>query len=114
MSFHGNRRNCLGHEFSTVGLEIDQAKDFEIETLIPPNTIKGIRIFLGHAGFYRRFIKDLSKISKPLCRLLENDAKFEFDDSFLSALKEIKSRLVITPIMATPVTMQWEQFWDKE
>ena len=66
-----------------------------IETLMPPNTVKGIRSFLGHARFYRRFIKDFSKISRPLCRLLEKDAKFEFDDSCLSTFKEIKSRLVI-------------------
>ena len=78
-----------------------------IETLMPPNTVKGIRSFLGHDGFYRRFIKDFSKITRPLCRLLEKDTKFEFDDSCLSAFKEIKSRLVIAPIMATPD-------WNKE
>ena len=73
-----------------------------IETLMPPNTVKGIRSFLGHGEFYRRFFKDFSKISKPLCKLLKKDAKFEFNDSCLSAFKEIKSRLVIAPIMATP------------
>ena len=57
---------------------------------------------MGHAGFYRTFIKDFSKISKPLCRLLEKDAKFEFDYFCMFAFKEIKSRLVIAPIMATP------------
>ena len=60
-----------------------------IETLMLPNTVKGIRSLLGHAGCYRRFIKEFLKISKPLCRLLEKDAKFEFDDSCLSAFKEI-------------------------
>ena len=92
----------LGHKISAARLEVDQAKVSVIETLIPPNTVKGIISFLGHARFYRRFIKDFSKISKPLCRLLEKDSKFEFDDSYLSAFKEIKSRLVIAPIMATP------------
>ena len=52
------------------------------------------------------FTEDLSttsqKYSKPLCRVLEKDAKFEFDDSCLSTFKEIKSKLVIAPIMATP------------
>ena len=97
----------LGHKISIVRLEVDQAKVSVIEILMPPNTVKGIRIFLGLAGFYKRFIKDFSKISKPLCRLLEKDAKFEFDDSCLSAFKEIKSKLVIAPIMATPD-------WNKE
>ena len=81
----------LGHKIYATRLEVDQAKVSVIETLIPPNTVKGIRSCLGHVGFYRRFIKDFSKISKPLCRLLEKDAKFEFDDSCLSAFKQIKS-----------------------
>ena len=69
----------LGHQISSAGLEVDQAKVPIIKTLMPPTTVKGIRIFLGYARFYRRFIKDFSKISRPLCRLLENEAKFEFD-----------------------------------
>ena len=97
----------LGHQISATRLEVDQAKVSIIETLLPPTTLKGIRSFLGHVGFYRRFIKELSKISKPLCRLLEKDTKFEFHNSCLSAFKEIKSRLVIAPIMATPD-------WNKE
>ena len=92
----------MGHKISAAGLEVDQAKVYVIETLMPPTTVKGIRSFLGHAGFYRRFIKDFSKISKPLCRLLEKDAKFEFHDSYRFAFEEIKSRLVTAPIMATP------------
>ena len=48
----------LGHKISTDGLEVDQAKVAIIKTLLPPTTVKGIRSFLGHAGFYKRFIKD--------------------------------------------------------
>ena len=69
-----------GHKISAVGLEVDQAKVAIIKTLLPPTTVKGIRSFLGHAGFYRRFIKDFSKISRPLCRLFKKDAKFDFDE----------------------------------
>ena len=72
-----------------------------------PTIGKGIRSFLEHAGFYKRFIKDFSKLFRPLCKLLDKDTKFEFDNSCLSAFKEIKSRLVIAPIMATPD-------WNKE
>ena len=92
----------LGHKIYAAGLEVDQAKIAIIKTLMPPTTVKGIRSFLGHAGFYRRFIKDFSKISRPLCRLLEKDAKFDFDESCRSAFEEIKSRLVSAPIMLTP------------
>ena len=67
-----------------------------------PITVKGIRSFLGHTGFYRRFIKDFSKISRPLCRLLEKDENFDFDESCRSAFEEIKSRFVSAFIMLTP------------
>ena len=97
----------LGHKISTAGLEVDQAKVSIIETLLPPTTVKGIRSFLGHAGFYRIFINDFSKISRPLCRLLEKYAKFDFDELCKAAFDEIKSRLVTTPIMVTPD-------WNKE
>ena len=69
---------------------------------MPPTTVKGIRSFLGHAGFYRRFIRDFSKIARPLCRLLEKDNKFNFDESCQKAFEEIKFTLVEAPIMAKP------------
>ena len=92
----------LGQKNSTAGLEVDQENITVIKTLMSPTTVKGIRSFLGHVGFYRRFIKDFSKISRPLCRLLEKDVKFDFDESYRSAFEEIKSRLVLVPIMLTP------------
>ena len=92
----------LGHRISAVGLEVDQAKVSIIKTLLSPTTVKGIRSFLGHAGFYRRFIRDFSKIARPLCRLLEKDVKFNFDESYQYSFEEIKSRLVEAPIMAKP------------
>ena len=61
----------LGHRISGRGIEVDPAKIEAIEKLPYPRDIKGIRSFLGHAGFYRRFIKDFSKISKPLTNLLD-------------------------------------------
>ena len=92
----------LGQKIFVVGLEVDQEKIIVIKTFMPSTTVKGIRSFLGHAGFYRRFIKDFSKISRPLSRLLEKDAKFDFDESCKSAFEEIKSRLVSAPIILTP------------
>ena len=96
----------LGHKIYATGLEVDQSKISIIKTLAPPTTVKGIRSFLGHAGFYWRFVKDFSKIARPLCRLLEKDTKFNFDDSCKAAFEEIKIRLVQAPIMAAP---DWDQ-----
>ena len=69
---------------------------------MPPTTVKGIKSFLGNAKFYRRFLRDFSNISRPLCLLLEKDSNFDFDESCKSAFEEIKSILVTAPIMATP------------
>ena len=96
----------LGHKIYATGLEVDQSKVSIIKTLAPPTTVKGIRSFLGHGGFYRRFIKDFSKIAGPLCILLEKDTRFNFDDSCKAAFEEIKIKLVQEPIMAAP---EWDQ-----
>ena len=92
----------LGHKIPIVELEVDQANIVVIKTLMSPTTVKGMRSFLGHAGFYRRLIKDFSKFFRPLCKMLEKDTKFNFDESCKFAFEEIKSRLVSTPIMLTP------------
>ena len=99
----------LGHRFSAADLKVDQEKVSIIKTLLPPIEVKGIKSFLRHAGFYRRFIRNFSKISRPLCRLLEKDTKFVFDESCRAAFEEIKSRLVEAPIMATP---DWNKEFD--
>ena len=77
----------LGHKIFAVDLEVDQAKVSIIKTLLPPTIVKGIISFLRHVRFYKRFIKDFSKISRPLCILLENYAKFEFDESCKTAFE---------------------------
>ena len=56
----------LGHRISVRGIEVDKAKVEKIEKLPPLSSMKGIRSFLGHVEFYRRFVKDFSKIAKPL------------------------------------------------
>ncbi|KAL4308283.1 hypothetical protein GQ457_01G021320 [Hibiscus cannabinus] len=75
----------LGHKISSKGMEVDKEKIEVISKLPPPTTVKGIRSFLGHAGFYRRFIEDFSKITKPLCSLLEQGRPFEFNNDCTKA-----------------------------
>ncbi|XP_027178132.1 uncharacterized protein LOC113777297 [Coffea eugenioides] len=84
------------------GIEVDKAKIEVIEKLPPPSNVKGIRSFLGHAGFYRRFIKDFSKIVKPLCDLLCKDTPFQFNDNCLVAFERLKKELISAPIITSP------------
>ena len=69
-----------GHRISERGIEVDRAKIETIEKLLPLSSVKGIRSFLGHVRFYKRFIKDFSKIAKPLSNLLVQGAPLEFND----------------------------------
>ncbi|CAN6570892.1 unnamed protein product [Malus baccata var. baccata] len=94
-------QRCMMSIF-TGGIEVDKAKIDAIEKLPPPTTVKSVRSFLGHAGFYRRFIKDFSKISRPLCDLLAKDAPFVVDEACLEAFKKLKTLLTTAPIIAAP------------
>ncbi|XP_031273170.1 uncharacterized protein LOC116131647 [Pistacia vera] len=92
----------LGHVISSKGNEVDKAKIVLIAKLPPPTSVKGIRSFLGHARFYRRFIKDFSKISRPLCNLLSKDVPFLFDDDCLIAFNTLKEKITSSPIIMAP------------
>ena len=92
----------LGHRISTRGIEVDQAKIEAIEKLPPPSSVKGIRSFLGHAGFYQWFIKDFSQIAKPLSNLLAQETPFVFYEQFLQAFSILKDKLVSSPIVVAP------------
>ncbi|KAK9011679.1 hypothetical protein V6N11_044524 [Hibiscus sabdariffa] len=102
--FMVNEGMVLGHKISSKGIEVDKEKVEVIEKLPPPMNVKGIRSFLGHAGFYRRFIKDFSKISKPLCNLLQQNQPFVFDKECQSAFEELKTRLISAPVV---VPLDW-------
>ena len=92
----------LGHRISARGIEVDRAKIEAIEKLRPPSSVKGIRSFLGHAGCYRRFIKDFSQIAKPLSNLLVQGIPFEFDSQCLHAFSVLKDKLFSAPIVVAP------------
>ena len=92
----------LGHRISAKGIKVDRAKIEAIEKLPPPSSVKGIRSFLSHAGFYRRFIKDFSQIAKPLSNLLVQGIPFEFDSQCLHAFSVLKDKLVSAPVVVAP------------
>ncbi|GJW52955.1 reverse transcriptase domain-containing protein [Tanacetum coccineum] len=92
----------LGHKVSSAGLEVDKAKIDVISKLPPPANIKSIRSFLRHASFYRRLIKDFSKIARPLTKLLKKDTPFEFDDECQKAFVSLKEKLTCAPVIVSP------------
>ncbi|GJU36531.1 reverse transcriptase domain-containing protein [Tanacetum coccineum] len=96
----------LGHKISKKGIEVDKAKIDVISKLPHPTTVKGIRSFLGHAGFYRRFIKDFSKISRPMTHLLEKNTPFIFSEDCILAFQTLKKKLTEAPILIAP---NWDQ-----
>nr|GEV20438.1 reverse transcriptase domain-containing protein [Tanacetum cinerariifolium] len=83
----------LGHKISKNGLEFYRSKVDVIAKLPYPTTVKGVRSFLGHASFYRRFIQDFSKIARPMTRLLEKETPFVFSKDCIDAFETIKNKL---------------------
>nr|GFC73414.1 reverse transcriptase domain-containing protein [Tanacetum cinerariifolium] len=92
----------LGHKISKNGIEVDKAKIDVIAKLPHPTTVKGIRSFLGHASFYRRFIQDFSKISRPMTHLLEKNTPFVFSEDCIQAFQTLKKKLTEAPILSAP------------
>ncbi|GKA36835.1 reverse transcriptase domain-containing protein [Tanacetum coccineum] len=94
----------LGHKIYGKGIEVDKA-EIDVIAKSPYSTnVKGVRSFLGHAGFYRRFIKDFSMISKPMNQLLMKDAKFDFFEDCKKAFNKLKEKLTTAPII---ISLDW-------
>ncbi|GJR57610.1 reverse transcriptase domain-containing protein [Tanacetum coccineum] len=84
----------LGHKISKSGIEVDRAKVDVIAKLPHPTSVKGVQSFLGHAGFYRRFIQDFSKIARPMTHLLEKETPFIFSKECIEAFNILKKKLI--------------------
>ncbi|XP_048228968.1 uncharacterized protein LOC125369801 [Ricinus communis] len=82
-------------------MKVDRAKIETISKLPLPSSVKAVRSFLGHAGFYRRFITNFSEIARPLTQLLVKDAPFIFNDACVSSFELLKKLLATAPIMAS-------------
>nr|GFB86481.1 reverse transcriptase domain-containing protein [Tanacetum cinerariifolium] len=96
----------LGLKISKKGIEVNKAKIEVISKLPHPTTVKIIRSFLGHAGFYRPFIKDFSKISRPMIHFLEKNSPFIFSNECIQAFRTLKDKLTEAPILIAP---NWDQ-----
>nr|GFC95217.1 reverse transcriptase domain-containing protein [Tanacetum cinerariifolium] len=92
----------LGHKISKNEIKVDRAEIDVIAKLPHPTTVKGIRSFLGHADFYRRFIQDFSKISRSMTHLLEKNTPFIFSKDCINAFQTLKKKLTEAPILIAP------------
>ena len=116
----------LGHIVLSKGLELDKAKIEVIQNLPLPGTVRDLRSFLEHIGFYHRFIQDFAKFSKPLTTLLCKDKDFIIDEEGKRAFTMLKQALIEAryfkvligtyPLRscATLRTTRCEQFWGND
>nr|GFA47240.1 reverse transcriptase domain-containing protein [Tanacetum cinerariifolium] len=95
----------LGHKISKNRIEVDRAKVDVIAKLPHPTTVKGIQSFLGHVGFYQRFIQDFSKISRPMTHLLEKNTPIIFSKDCIQAFQTLKKKLTEAPIL---IASNWD------
>nr|GEZ46787.1 reverse transcriptase domain-containing protein [Tanacetum cinerariifolium] len=92
----------LGHKISKAGIEVNRAKVDVIAKLPHPTSVKGVRSFLGHAGFYRQFIQDFSKIARPMTHLLKKETLFIFSKECIEAFNTLKKKLIEASILVAP------------
>jgi hypothetical protein len=97
------RSNQLYAKFiSAGGITVDPSKVKDMLNWMPPTNASEIHSFLGLAGYYRRFIKDFSKIAKPMTRLLEKNKDFDWTEECQVSFEELKKRLTSAPVLILP------------
>jgi hypothetical protein len=92
----------LGHVISKGGISVDPSKVQDVLSWKAPTSVSDIQSFLGLAGYYRRFIKGFSKISKPMTKLLEKDKQFKWTPACESSFQELKKRLTTALVLVMP------------
>src|SRR3954467_166058 len=97
-----NEVGFLGHIVSGDGVAVDPIRVSAVTEWESPNSVKEVRIFLGLAGYYRRFIENFSKVAKPMTELLKKDKKFAWSEGCEVSFHELKKRLVTAPVLCLP------------
>jgi len=92
----------LGHMISAKGVSVDPGKIAVVVDWPRPTNVTEVRSFLGMVGYYRRFVKDFSKITTPLTQLLRKDHKFDWTEEYEASFQELKQKLVTAPILVIP------------
>jgi hypothetical protein len=103
----------LGHIISARGVSVDPGKVRDVLNWIPPTTASEIRSFLGLEGYYHRFIKDFSKIAKPMTKLLEKNKAFEWTKECQTSFEELRKRLTSALVLILPdLTKKFDIYYD--
>lgn len=97
--FHVTETKYLGFIIGTDGIRTDPDKVSAITQWSEPRTVRGVQSFLGFCNFYRRFIRDYSRIARPLVRLTKKEKQFRWDDSCQKAFDRLKALLSSTPVL---------------
>jgi hypothetical protein len=92
----------LGHVISARGVSVDPGKVKDVLNWMPPTTASEIQSFVGLAGYYHRFIKDFSKIAKPMMKLLEKNKAFEWTSECQASFEELRKRLTSALVLVLP------------
>ncbi|WVZ26804.1 hypothetical protein V8G54_000096 (mitochondrion) [Vigna mungo] len=94
----------LGHVISGQGISVDPTKIEAVLKWEHPTSVTEVRSFVGLAGYYRRFVKDFSKIVGPLTQLTRKDQPFVWTDQCEASFKDMKQRLTTAPVLIIPDT----------
>ncbi|XP_058088882.1 uncharacterized mitochondrial protein AtMg00860-like [Magnolia sinica] len=92
----------LGHIVSKEGIFVDLAKVTTVQDWKQPKLVMEVRSFLGFAGYYRRFIRDFSKIARLLSQLTRKDLKFAWNEKAEATFQELKDKLTSAPVLVLP------------
>ena len=101
-NFFSREIQYLGHILSATGIRPLPSKTCAIQHMTPPTTPKQVRAFLGHVGYYRKFIKGFAKVAKPLTLLTRQQIKFEWMPEQQTAFEHLKNAIVQAPILHYP------------
>jgi hypothetical protein len=103
----------LGHVISARGVSVDPGKVKDVLNWRPPTTALEIWNFLGLAGYYHRFIKNFSKITKPMTKLLKKNKAFEWTAECQVSFEELRKCLTLAPVLVLPdLTKKFDIYCD--
>jgi hypothetical protein len=97
--FHVTRTKYLGYILTTDGIEVDPEKTAAIRGWKKPATVRGVQSFLGFCNFYRRFIKNYGRVSRPLHNITKDNVPFVWTQNCQEAFDNLKGLLVNAPVL---------------